>query len=131
MRPEGRIPQLIAAALLLVLGIAWLTVLVLRQGDAWGSDPSERPITIAYTVADLPVWERTAEGDTRFEPQILVRLIKRSIAPQTWERSASIRPQEETASLIVQQSGANQKKIEKLLRQLRADCGVKEAEERL
>jgi hypothetical protein len=127
MRGSRVMPQLLAAGILLAVGITWLIVLGLRQEIAWGSDRSGEIITIDYAVSDLAVWEKTAGGEARFEPQILVRLIRKSVAPHTWGESASIQAREDDASLVVQQTASNHKRIERLLRQVRSECGLRAA----
>lgn len=59
-----------------------------------------RPTMIAkvYAVSDLPVWSK---GGTKFDPSLLIRLLRSSVTDGMWNEKSSIVANAEGHSLVV------------------------------
>jgi hypothetical protein len=128
-----RRPAFLAAlAVLCTVAIAHL------PGNAGDDAPSEKLKVVVYPVSDLPVWKyasaikttsdadgivRTTQdrpdGETKFDPSLLITVIKSSVDPQNWDKTGVIAPHEKTAALVIRATQANHEKIAELLEQLR------------
>ena len=75
-------------------------------------------LTIAYKVADLPVW--TAEKE--YDPSVLMRLIQASVSPSEWEADrgdSRLAPYAKNNSLVISTRRENHDKITDLLESMR------------
>lgn len=88
------------AALTIVCVLSSFGMLTAQQDAKKEVVQPAQPILIArtYTVKDLPVW---SENGTKFDPSILVALLKSKVTPGQWDGKNSITPFAEKAMLVV------------------------------
>lgn len=128
-----RRPAFLAAlAVLCTVAIAHL------PGNAGEGPPAEELTVIVYPVSDLPVWKYASaiktttgaddivrwtqdrpDGETEFDPSLLISVIKSSVDPESWDESGSISPLEKSAALVVRATDPNHKQICDLLEEMR------------
>ncbi|MEX1096976.1 MAG: hypothetical protein WED34_13095 [Planctomycetales bacterium] len=89
--------------------------------DASAKHVDEPLITATYAIHDLPLWHHHDGQSEHPACEALIRLIKGTIDPESWERGASIREFETTLSLVVRQTQANHDRIAKLIGLLRPE----------
>lgn len=76
--------------------------------------------TVTYPLYDLPVYRLGKDPEDNFDPSILIALIRRSIAPESWQEAAAditIYPQ--NLSMAVCQTDANHARLADLLKSIR------------
>lgn len=81
----------------------------------------EQPIYyVVYSVADLPVWRVDAEGNSHFDPSVVIAHIRSNVDPESWENGAVLKALEDNKGLLVGQTKENLRRISQLLRRLNA-----------
>jgi hypothetical protein len=117
----------------LALFVAVVTFLVMPVDAAEQSDRKDQLLAVVYPVADLPVWRYESakpvpglvktpgrpDGQTVFDPSLLIAQIKTTVDPNSWGDRGTVSRHESTASLVVRQTLANHEKIATLLTSLR------------
>jgi hypothetical protein len=80
--------------------LTMIGVLTAQEGAEKAAVQSAEPVRIAktYSVKDLPVW---SENGTKFDPSILVALLKSKVTPGQWNGKNSINSFAEKALLVV------------------------------
>jgi hypothetical protein len=75
-----------------------------------------------YNIADLPVWRKGGKNtDSEFGPELLVKYLKLTVDPNSWNTGAAVRTSAKDASLRISQTAANHKKIAAAISSFRLD----------
>ncbi len=86
---------------------------------AQSNDSSSPPKTvISYSVKDLAVW---SQNGTKFDPTILIELIKSKVASADQKNAPQIRPFPQNSSLVVVASQEVHQEVASLMRKLRSE----------
>jgi hypothetical protein len=98
------------AALVIVLCIGSSVVLI-AAGPENAKNGKAAPVVyaVSYNVADLPVWRNRVIPE--FAPEVLVKYLRSTVDPASWEAGAEIRPFKAKAILIIAQTQPNHEKI--------------------
>ncbi len=91
--------------------------------------PAEEAVIEMYRVDNFPVWQKTDNGEFRFDPSALIALIKATVAPKTWEKSGRITANG-TDAIVVVQTRPNHNKVKAILNQLKQSGSHKSDQER-
>jgi hypothetical protein len=141
-RTMRRRPALLATLLVLsTVAIAHL------PGNAGDDSPPEELVVVVYPVSDLPVWKYSEpikwetdenshsrptqdrpDGETKFDPSLLITFIKSSIDPESWKEGGLIAPHEKTAAIVIRATDSNHQLIGDLLEKMRAADQRKQAQ---
>ncbi|MCC6508871.1 MAG: hypothetical protein IT423_07175 [Pirellulaceae bacterium] len=88
------------AALMIVCVLSSLGMLMAQQNAKQEVVQPAQSVLIVkvYAVKDLAVW---SENGTKFDPSILIALLKSKVAPDQWDGKRNILPFAEKAMLVV------------------------------
>lgn len=75
----------------------------------------------SYSVVDLPVYRTSAKGAADFDPDLLVKHLRATIDPQSWENGALIKVDDAHRSLVIGQNRANHQAIRASLSAIRGE----------
>jgi hypothetical protein len=84
-----------------------------------GEDAAAKVYMVVYGLTDLPVY-RLHAGASEFDPSLLISLIEKSVAPESWNAGGgSIAAYPKNMSIVVAQTQANHDRVASLLNSLR------------
>ena len=85
-------------------------------------DSAAKVYSVVYGLTDLPVF-RLHAGSSQFDPSLLISLIEKSVAPESWNATGgsvgSIAAYPKNMSIVVAQTQANHDRVASLLNSLR------------
>ncbi len=100
-----------------LIGVQFLAVAValLSGPGCVGGEPTgdrgESVRVMLYPLADLPVSRLDSEGNSQFDPSVVIAYIKDCVCPGTWEGSARIVSDSKNGAIVVIQTEKNHSKI--------------------
>ncbi len=94
-----------------LLGAGCLVLTLLVSHTSRAAAPAE-PIVYnkVYAVSDLPVY-----AGKRFDPSILISLMKTTVDPESWMKNAAVSVYRDNLSLVVAQTDENHVRVRRLL----------------
>lgn len=105
------------AAVAIVCVLSSLGMLSAQQGSKnEAAQSAQQRVAKAYVVKDLAVW---SENGNRFDPSILISLLKSKVTPDQWNGKNSINPFPEKALLVVNTTQGAHEAIAETLAELR------------
>jgi hypothetical protein len=82
-------------------------------------DSAAKVYSVVYRLTDLPVF-RLHAGSSEFDPSLLISLIEKSVAPESWNAAGgSVAAYPKNMSIVVAQTQANHDRVASLLNSLR------------
>src|SRR5690242_13024203 len=108
----------------LQLAVVLFAIVGIVSAIAYGTEPtaneqSDVTITMTYALYDLPVY-RLGPGSSGFDPSILFALIKKSVDPESWDKTdARIVAYPQNLSCVISQTEANHARLADFFKSLR------------
>jgi hypothetical protein len=106
------------------LAVVLFAIVGVVSAIAYGMEPgannqAEKIYAMTYPLSDLPVY-RLGPGSSGFDPSVLIALIKKSVAPESWtETDAAIAAYPKNLSCVITQTAANHARLADFFKSLR------------